>query len=119
MIVLFIKLSLENKVRQKKSNRLSQKRKRLMLIFRPRPECETSLLLAFSVYYKKKGLRRADARKSRNGKPAVFLLHFSSVWFISVKLLRFRTIWVIGQQSWGREAQKRGNYLELIEVELT
>lgn len=36
-----------------------------------------------------------------------FLLHFGSVWFVSVTLLRFRMILAIGQQSWGREAQKK------------
>lgn len=70
---------------------------------------------------KEKGIVLEEEMGGSPGITLQFSLLFRSVWFISVKLLRFKMIWVIGQQTWSREGQKkkRGNYLELIEVELT
>lgn len=56
--------------------------------------------------------------EKKTNKPGLLFRHVTSVWFISVKLPRFRG-GLSDLDGRERQKKKRGNYFELIEVELT
>lgn len=93
-----------------------------MLVLRPRPACEASILLAFSVKHKKKEVGIV-LEEEIGGNPGITNQDFAV--FASLQLSLVYQCEApqipddLGDWTAEKGKQKRGNYLELIEVELT